>query len=273
MSRILACLVGALLLVWSGRAEALNFNPTRIVFEDGQRTATLRIFNPRNQPDRIAIGWHPVAMTPDGKLRMGDKAPETDVGPVEDYVIFAPRQAVIAPRQAQIIRLLLRLPPDLPDGEYRSHMMVSQQPRAMPEQALNDEGLTARINTVVRTTLPVIVRKGETEVEVAVESLKLRRIEDKHRTVLEAVIAREGNRSVYADAEVVWTGPGGEEVVVNRSHGQAIYSEADSRRFRYTLTMPDRDTIPPGTLHYRFWETTEAGDLVAEATATLEVSP
>lgn len=270
MKRLCALLFVAVLLVSGGGADALNFTPTRVVFEGQQRTATLRIFNPRNVPERISITWLAMRMTEDGRIKqVDDPAKADDLNPARDYVLFAPRQAIIPPQSAQIIRLLLRAPADLPDGEYRSHIMVSQQPRELPEQQLRSDGLSVRINSVVSTTLPVIVRKGDLDAEVSVESAEI--VQIKGKTYLQTVVSREGERSVYADAEVTWTGPDGEELVVNKSPGQAIYTEARRRRFRYRLTFPDRDTIPPGRLHYRFRESTDSGRIIAETEETIRI--
>jgi P pilus assembly chaperone PapD len=270
MKRLSALLFAACLLLPARGADALNFTPTRVVFEGPQRTATLRIFNPRNVPERISIGWQAIRMTAEGRLKQIDDPAEVDgLEPARDYVMFAPRQAVIPPQSAQIIRLMLRAPADLPDGEYRSHMVVSQQPRELPEQQLRSDGLSVRIDSVVSTTLPVIVRRGDLKAELSVESAELVTI--KGNPFLETVVRRRGGRSVYADAEVTWTGPEGEELVVNSSHGQAIYSETGRRRFRYRLRMPERDTLPPGTLHYRFWESTDSGGIIAEAEETVGI--
>jgi len=52
----------------------------------------------------------------------------------DTLVRYSPRQADLAPHETQIIRIQLRTPPDLPAGEYRSHLLIQAIPRTRPDE-------------------------------------------------------------------------------------------------------------------------------------------
>jgi P pilus assembly chaperone PapD len=82
-------------------------------------------------------------------------------------VHYAPRRITLQPGQPQAVRIAVRPPQDLPDGEYRVHMSF----RAVPPVALEGDaqhpdtsaaasGVSIKLVPVFGITIPVIVRKG-----------------------------------------------------------------------------------------------------------------
>lgn len=229
-------------------ADALSFFPGRIVLDDRNRSAVLRIVNKENTARRYTITWRRMRMTADRGLgAVDDDDPADDLYPAREYVLFAPRQAVIPPKSTQAVRLLARVPADLPAGEYRSHLMVTEAPRAM-DGGRDGQDLDMRIELVSRTTFPVIVLHGNPEMELSLESLEIRPRDGDPR--LAVTLARSGNRSLYANAHVIWESPDGESHELFGPASLAIYRELERRHFDFPLKLPEGRTLGGGELRF-----------------------
>lgn len=234
-------------------AQALSFFPERIVLDDQQRSAVLRIVNKDDVPRSYTITWRRMRMTPDRGLRpVADGERADDLKPARDHVLFAPRKAVVPPNSTQAVRLLARVPADLAPGEYRSHLMITEAPREtnMGAGTGGDDGggVRMQIKVVPRTTLPVILRHGDPEARVSVESMRVRRSGTGPR--LDVTLGRTGDRSVYARARVEWEAPDGTRHEVFGPATVAIYPEIDRRSFSHPLDLPAGRSLDAGTLHY-----------------------
>ncbi|SDF57475.1 P pilus assembly protein, chaperone PapD [Limimonas halophila] len=246
---------------------ALKFAPTRLVLSERNRTAVLRIFNSGEEPDRVRFEWQLMRMEPKtGLLKEvpdGEDLPE-GIEPSHDFTIYAPRQAVVPPGGRQIIRFMVRPPKDLPPGEYRSHLVVTEEPQQRNVDTGNDD-ISVTLRTVRQTTLPVIYRQGELSAAVSISDAKL--VDRNGTPTLRVTVNREGKRSIYADGEVVWTGPQGEERVLRDLRGLGVYPEVSVRVFNHKLNPPEDIDLSGGTIHYRLFEHTDnnrQGPLLAE---------
>ena len=107
-------------------AGSLLVTPTRIVFEQRDRSAQVTLVNQSDQTSNFRISFIRQNMTEDGEFL---PVPEGQDGMFSDSMIrYSPRQVSLPPGQSQVIRLALRRPADLADGEYRSHMLFQALP-------------------------------------------------------------------------------------------------------------------------------------------------
>ena len=242
-------ILGALAAVLAAPpAVALSFFPERVVLDDQHRSAVLRIVNKSDTVQRYLITWRPMRMTSENGLRpVPEGDTPQDLYPAKDYVLFAPRQAAIPPNSTQAVRLMAQLPAELPPGEYRSHLMITEPPREVQKES-SEDGVNMRIKVVSRTTLPVIVRHGDPQVDVSLESMDLNRTEA--GPALDVTLGRSGGRSVYAAAEVTWEAPDGSTHNVFGPATLAVYREIGQREFTHSLDLPEGRTLKGGKLHY-----------------------
>lgn len=250
-SRLVVRTIALALALAAAPAGALSFFPARVVLDDQNRSAVLRVVNKDDVPRSYIITWQRMRMTPDRGLRPvaeGERA--DDLRPARDHVLFAPRQAVVAPNSTQAVRLMARVPADLPPGEYRSHLMITEAPRETDAGASGSggDGVRMQIKVVSRTTLPVILRRGDPRAQVSVESMRVERAAGGPR--LDVTLGRTGERSVYAHAAVEWEAPDGKRHEVFGPATVAIYPELDRRAFSHPLDLPAGSSLDAGTLHY-----------------------
>ncbi|HUP91636.1 MAG TPA: hypothetical protein VM074_05260 [Solimonas sp.] len=215
----------------------LMLYPTRVVLDRAVRSAQVDLVNTSTEPATYRLRMVDRRMDADGQL-----LPEiegADGSSAAQMLRFSPRQVVLAPGAAQTVRIMLRKPPDLPAGEYRSHLLfervASQRP---PERATGLEpDLQIQLVALVSVSIPVIVRQGDTQAHVAIAGPALHR-QASGDGVLSFALQREGNRSVFGDLVATWVAATGTEARIGEARGVAVYTPNPERRVRLAVTMP-----------------------------------
>lgn len=131
------------------------------------RTATVSVANRTDTNQRYRVSVIDMVMTPNGKVRPLAEGEQGHSRSAKDWVIATPSSISLPPGGSQNIRLLIRRPKGLTDGEYRAHLMVSQEPPADIAGGLKEDrggkqsGLELNIVTIYSTTIPVVIQQGE----------------------------------------------------------------------------------------------------------------
>jgi hypothetical protein len=233
-------------------AGELMVTPTRIVFELRTRTAQVTLVNQGSDTSNFRISFVRQNMTEAGDFV---EVAESEAGLYSDPMIrFSPRQVSLPPGQSQVIRLQLRKPSDLVDGEYRSHMLF----QALPPSSSNSvniaatdstEGITIELIPIVGVSIPVIVRHGNLSSNATLSDPGIIPADDANSSPKIAVdINRKGNSSIYGDLRVSFTANGEEPVVVAQANGLAVYANIDRRRFTMPISIPEGVNLSNGVL-------------------------
>jgi P pilus assembly chaperone PapD len=227
-------------------AGELMVHPTRIVFDGDTRTAQIDVINSGTETMTYRISLTRRRMTETGEFVPVDE-PEAGERFSDEMIRYSPRQVILPPGAAQAVRLQLRKPANLEEGEYRSHLLFQALPpadREPEEQGTADsKDLEIRLTAVYSVSIPIIVRHGAMTAEVAIRDLAVR---DEGVTF---VLDRRGSRSVYGDV-IVWVRSArGAEQVIARANGVAVYTPNVRRRIRVPLGVR-----PAGELRVTFSE-------------------
>lgn len=237
--------------------QNVTIAPTRVVFEERDRTQELVLFNQGSETVTYRISLVGMKMTGDGSLERLEQ-PEDGHLFAHDLLRFAPRQVQLEPGESQRVRMSVRKPEDLEDGEYRSHVMFQGVPNTDDEDEFeaSDEELALRLNIITGLSIPAIVRHGELSVDVDMEDVEL--VEgDPDAGVGDRVsmrLLREGDRSVYGDLRVEFIpddaeqGGEAEPVVIGRRGGTALYTPNEYRDISLGLTIPDEISLDDGRI-------------------------
>jgi hypothetical protein len=178
--------------------------PTRVVMEGRQRATEVVLKNIGKSPATYRIHLKEMVMAPNGQLKDRDKEPGEVTA--TDLIRFSPRQVDLAPGETQTVRIQVRKPEQLPDGEYRSHMLFqgippAEAPRAPEAEA--EQKLSFTITPIYGIAIPVIVRHGEVKTEVALSNLSYDAAKQEGEPpFLFLRLERKGNGSVLGDFEV-----------------------------------------------------------------------
>jgi P pilus assembly chaperone PapD len=245
------------LLVAPTRLELNGFRGTEVVLNNiGSETATYRVSVELRR------------MTAEGELVDVDPTQANDAEKLaEEMIAYAPRRVTLAPNQPQSIRIGVRPPPNLPDGEYRVHLLFRAIPDPKPVTAAQSptEALAIELTAIYGVTIPVIVRAGQLSAQAGIAGAKLTVEDGKPAVAVE--LTRTGNRSLYGDVQVLKPGSSNPIVVVT---GVAIYAELDRRSV--VLTVPDGfkgSLAGPATIRYVERTDEGPGKLLAEAQVML----
>lgn len=243
---IFALIFSVCICATQNSAEALRITLKRVVFEGPKRAEVITIINNTDKEKTYRLGWRHFKMTPDKSLvAIPDDELTPDIKPVVDMVRFAPRRFTMPPKSSQQVRMMLRIPANLEDGEYRSHFWVRPEADveelravAQNEQAKSGGKSGVTLQMLAGVTMPVIVRKGALQATASVESLSAR--ESGGFVDVSFSIARAGNRSLYGDIDYICN-PGVGEYAIKVTRGIALYTEVDQRNFNFRIEKaPDQ---------------------------------
>ncbi|MCX6270584.1 MAG: molecular chaperone [Bacteroidetes bacterium] len=231
--------ITGLLMVISITAEAqgdLLIMPRRVVFEGSRRSQELNIANTGQDTAKYTISTLQFRMTAGGAF---ERITEPDSGQyfADKYIRFFPRNIILAPNESQVVKVQLVKTTELPAGEYRSHLYFRAVPIEKPvgEEILKDTSkLSVSISPVFGLTIPVIIRVGETNADVAFSYVYLN-MENPSSPALNLTFNRSGNRSVYGEVVVYYCPPAGKETPIQTVRGIAVYTPGKVRNFKITL--------------------------------------
>ena len=261
---VLAAVTGA---VAQGFGD-LIVTPTRLVFEGRDTTDQVLLSNRGSETATFRISMTQMAMDEDGNLKETD-TPPPGLRNASELLRFAPRQVVIAPGGTQVVRLTLRKPQDLADGEYRTHLFL----RAVPPEnrgtaiAASPGGtgeMSIELIPIFGISLPVIVRHGK--VPAAEARLSDVTLEPGEKgSVVRATIQRKGVGSLFGDVVVRYLRDGSEPLVVGEISRLAVYPEIGQRRIVVPVAPPEGVVLAKGRLEVVYQAATEARAPLASA--------
>ena len=235
--------------------------PTRIVL-DGKRGTQVILNNVGAEEATYRISLEIKRMNADGRLDDIDPAAANDTEKAAlSLVRYAPRRVTLPPNQPQSIRIGLNPSDNLPDGEYRVHMLFRAIPKTAP--VVEDAAPTSvniQLTPLYGVTIPVIVRKGSLSATAALANARLSRDED--GAVLEFDATRKGTRSVYGEFRVT---KAGESKPILVQKGIGIYPELDKRKVDLPLSDEEAAAIRGNEIVIAYHDTPEnGGGLIAE---------
>jgi P pilus assembly chaperone PapD len=240
--------------------------PTRVVL-DGQRGTEVILNNIGNETATYRVSLEVRRMTADGKL---DEVAETAMSEAEKTALamisYAPRRVELAPNQPQAIRIGVRAPEGLPEGEYRVHMLFRAIPDAKAPVASGtpSQGVSIALTPIYGVTIPVIVRQGSLKATAGIADARL--VDTKEGRGFSLDLTRGGTRSTYGEIRVLKPG---EAKPALQARGIAVYPEVARRNL--TLPIPQEVAAKlagPATVQY-LEEGEDGGRVIAEAQVVL----
>lgn len=207
--------------------------PTRVVINNAG-SAEVILSNIGTQPATYRISAELRRMDEDGDFT---EVSEADANPAEKtalaMITFAPRRVTLLPGQPQSVRISIRPPEGIPDGEYRVHLHFRATPpavQAIPaEGAAQATGVTIKLVPVYGITIPVFVRRGRLDVTASIGAPRL--VRSGTQTFVELDLNRTGQRSVYGEL----IGKAADGTVLFDLRGVAVYPEISRRKLRVPL--------------------------------------
>ena len=168
---------------------------------------------------------------------------ETQQYSAKNFIKIAPKSATVEANQDQNVRLLIRKPANLEDGEYRSHLkvtMVNDNVEASNSGEAKNKDLSVVIKPTLSLVIPVIIRHGQTNFQSGIEDIIFRNINDESGKTIyfaDILLTRSGNRSSMGDIEIIQEIDGKREVVKFMA-GVPVYRPGLKRKISIQIDKP-----------------------------------
>ncbi|MGB3473043.1 MAG: molecular chaperone [Erythrobacter sp.] len=230
--------------------------PTRVIL-DGRRGTEVILSNIGSEEATYRIGLELRRMAENGRLVPVEKTEANDTEQAALGMLrYAPRRIALPPGQPQSVRIAARPGAELPDGEYRVHMSFKAIPKV--REVTNapqtpPSGVSVQLTPIYGVTIPIIVRHGRVQAQVAINQPRV--IQTEEGPMLALTLSRNGDSSTYGELRVTKAGLE-EPVVVSR--GLAIYPELETREVRIPLNKEQAANMT-GQLRFEYREMPEAG--------------
>lgn len=240
---VLAC-SGILICAKETSAQGnLIIIPRRVVFDGTKRTQDLNLANTGSDTAKYLISTIQYRMLEDGNFKE-IILPDTGQNFADKNFRFFPRSVILAPNEAQTIKVQLINTSDLQSGEYRSHLYF----RAVPNEKKllekinekSESAISVRLIPTFGIAIPVIIRRGISTSKITLSAEPIERT-PQGTNQLRLVFIRTGNMSVYGDIIVNHISLQGKVTQVGMARGFAIYTPNTKRSF--TLGLDKNEII------------------------------
>ena len=238
--------------------------PTRVIISQGGSTEViLSNIGVDSATYRISVELR--RMGEDGDFKPVSEAEATPAEKAAlEMVTYAPRRISLLPEQPQAVRISIRPPAGLPDGEYRVHLNFRAIPPAPKPEASSEPaaGVSIKLTPVYGITIPVFIRRGRLDASATLANAHL--VKAPAGSFVELDMNRSGQRSVYG--ELIGKSARGQTLFNLR--GIAVYAEITHRKVQIPLSAEQVAKLTgPVKIEYR--ELAEnGGALIAETSAT-----
>ena len=247
------------LLSGSVRAQGdLMIFPKRVVFEGAVRSEDLNLANIGRDTARYTVSFLQYRMTVDGKFEE-ITVPDSGQMFADPFLRFFPRSVILAPNEAQTVKVQLTRTTQLQPGEYRSHIYFRSVPNPTPlgssgETAPPDTtGISIRLVPIYGLTIPVIIRSGTLDAQLSLSADSVRVLPDT-TAVLFMEFHRTGTMSMYGNLTIDHISPQGKTTRVGYVQGLGVYTPNRLRRFQTLMEKADGVDYRSGRLHIEFVE-------------------
>lgn len=211
--------------------------PKRIVFEGSKKSQTLNLANSGKDTVRYLISVVQARMNEAGGFETISQ-PDSGQHFAGQYFRFFPRNVVLAPNEAQSIKIQLINTNGLEPGEYRSHIYFRAEPDKKPlgevESIKDSTSISVHLVAVFGISIPVIIRVGESTTKVSLSDASLELKKDSISS-LKVTFNRTGNMSVYGDISVDHISVQGKVTRIGSAKGMALYTPNLLRHFDLLL--------------------------------------
>jgi hypothetical protein len=247
----------------------LLITPVRVVFEGQKKMQELNLANTGKDTAKYLISFMEIRMNEDGTF---DKINEPDSGQhfASGNLRYFPRTVILAPGEAQLVKLQTTKISQLTAGEYRSHIYFRAVPDEKPlgEQmpVADTTGISVKLIPVFGITIPAIIRVGASTTKVSFSDLSMN---DSIPYQLEMSFNRTGNFSVYGDITVNHISPQGKITQVGNVSGLAVYTPNTIRHFHMKLDNKGGINFHKGRLQVLYTTKTDNGSVTELAQTEL----
>jgi len=228
-------------------SAALLVAPIRVAFDERDRTKEVILINEGDERRTYRVEWQEQTVDAAGGYVALDEAAEFNRA--SSMIRYSPRQVTLEPGERQIIKLVVRKPADLKQGEYRSHLKFTAIPTGLEaSQDPAGPGIGIKMHLFMSYTIPVIVKQGSQEPSVMIGNTSLR--ENDGRYFLQTELYKDSIFGVSGDLVALQAQANGEQKEVARLNNVNFFHELNQRTAKLVLLAPEQALSGSLTLRY-----------------------
>jgi P pilus assembly chaperone PapD len=245
------------------RAQGVLVAPQAVFVDHRTRSGAIELYNPGTEPAEVSVSalfGYPVTDSLGRTTLYTTTAPDSSAPSAAAWVSAFPRRLTLAPRQRQTVRLLVRPPQNLPDGEYWTRLVVQAKGgRVEVAGPAEDSGIQVGLTLEVRTIIALLYRKGAVSTGVALSGVRAEL--DGDSLAVRARLERTGNAAYLGQVHGTLTDASGRTVKAF-DVPTAVYYALEPR---YALAVDD---LAPGRYTLELRVATDREDVTGGALLT-----
>lgn len=220
-------------------AQGILFSEYRMFLEPN-RIRSLQLSNPTEQVRTYDISVINKRMLEGGILQ---DVPDTVLPPfsIRQYIKVFPRVVTLAPGESQEVQLQLKVPADMPDGEYRSYLHFVPRLTQGADTSDLGNGMLTSIVMRVGAAIPLFYRNHVTLDQIKIGDVKIYK-DSLGMDMIYMDMHRLGSSSAYVTAVVEYM-LDGKPVKIAEKLGNGIYPEVSHKWIEFPV---DLQNVPPG---------------------------
>ena len=223
---------------------SLMIKPTRVVMDERNRSAEVTLLNNSSTTKTYRILWEEKSQSESGAYGALDEYEFAS----SQFIRHSPKKVTIKPGEYQKIKLRVRMPRDLSDGEYRSHLLMKvTEDNVDFEKYIGDEkvkGTSAIIIPRLSFSIPVLVRKGKVDTEAKVAAITVVKNNDGKESV-RVSLQHQGDYSTFGNLIAYMKSQSGNVAPIGEANNIALFRGTALRNVDIPLQV---SSIPKGAV-------------------------
>lgn len=235
-------------------SSVLFVAPHRVIMDPSEKVEVLNVANKSEKTHRYDLTLIDQVMNERGMTLRQD----TFEYSAKRMIRFVPKRFTLKPGERQVVRVMVKRPEGLADGDYHSHLLFREVPLSVQDkQALKDErsaenkekSVTFEIRALYGVAVPIIVQQGKVESDISLGDVRLIPAGDKTLPALEIDFARTGNAEAASQVSASFVKDGGKPVELLGPTWVRIYREVSKVTRRIELkNIPSDVTLSGGKI-------------------------
>ncbi len=195
-------IAASILLLEATGFASLSLTPTRVDLNSSKKTQSVLLMNDTNETVTYRLGFAYRTMKPSGDTEISTPEEEKLMKPIEQMVLFSPKQVTLQPKQLQTVKFTYRNVPTATLDEYAAYVTFQEQDNSPKIPQLSDQpedgGVAIKVKALFKISIPIFVSTAtaSTQHTTDIANLKI----DKELNVLNFDINNTGKYSITGRA-------------------------------------------------------------------------
>ncbi len=224
---------------------SLLISPTRLVLDERSRSTTVILMNTSTEVQSYRLDWKELKALPKGGYRELSQQELLSSPILSRMARLSPKQVTLAPGESQTVKVSVRKPRNLPDGEFRSHLQFTALPK-VDINTINPASTSIQLNVLLSYSIPVIYRVGQFQYGNRINNVSLQHDKKNKKATIKIDLQKQGNYSLSGNIQAFWKPSNStEETRVGVLNGFNFHHELDNT---IANVVWENFKLAPGTL-------------------------